>query len=503
MLALTIATLGVNVLLFLRVPKGFFPEQDTGRLMGIIRAAQGTSFQAMRAQLTSIVDITRKDPDVEYVIGFTGGAGGGSTTNTARIMISLKPFGERTGPIEQVIARLRPQLAKVSGAPTYLQAVQDIRIGGRLANAEFQYTLKGDDPKELNIWAERIVARLQTQRQLVDVSSDQQNQGLQAALALDRVTASRLGITPQVLDDILYDAFGQRQVAITYTSLNQYHVVLEVAPRFWQHPDSLRDIYVPSASGGAVPLSAVTRQSVTTTALAVNHQGQFPSVTASFNLASGAALGDAVQAIEAVTREVRPPGSIRGSFQGTAQAFQASLKDEPLLILAALVAVYLVLGILYESTIHPITIISTLPSAGVGAVLALLIFRTELTIIAIIGIVLLVGIVKKNGILIVDFALEVERTGRAAPDAIYEACRMRFRPIMMTTLAALLGALPLALGRGVGGELRRPLGLTIVGGLLVSQVLTLYTTPVIYLYLDRLGAWLRRRRAPRPAGAPA
>ncbi len=493
MLALILITIGVNIGLFFIIPKGFFPEQDTGRLGGTIQAEQDISFQAMRKKLAEVVDIIRNDPDVDSVSAFTGG---GTGANTARMFIALKPFSERKATASQVIARLRKKLAKVPGAPTYLQPVQELRIGGRMGAGLYQYTLQGDDLSELNAWAPRMLHRMRTMRQLVDVNSDQLNKGLQTSVVIDRDTASRLGITPQMIDDTLYDAFGQRQVSITYTLLNQYHVVMEVEPRFWQHPETLRDLYVNSSTGATVPLSAFTRFQQTATSLAVNHQGQFPSVTMSFNLAPGVSLGDAVNAIEKEKGRIRFPASILGSFRGTAQAFQASLADEPLLILAALVAVYIVLGVLYESYIHPITILSTLPSAGVGAVLALLLFHTELTVIAVIGIILLIGLVKKNGIMMVDFALEAERReGKNPVDAIYEACLLRFRPIMMTTMAALLGALPLALGTGVGYEFRRPLGISIVGGLIFSQMLTLYTTPVMYLYLDRLNHWLKGKRA--------
>jgi multidrug efflux pump len=496
MLALTLLTVGVNVYLFIVVPKGFFPQQDTGRLSGTIQAAQDISFQAMREKLMEVVKIIQSDPAVDKVGAFTGGTGGGgATTNTGRMFIALKPSGQRTATADQVIARLRGRLASVPGAPTFLQTVQDLRVGGRLSNAQFQYTLEGDRVAELNAWAPRVEQRLRALPQLRDVSSDQQNKGLQASLEIDRSTASRLGISSRLIDTTLYDAFGQEQVAITYTSLNQYHVIMEVAPQFWQRPESLRDIYVRPATGAPVPLSGFTHYQPSATTLSVNHQGQFPAVTLSFNLAPGVALGEAVTAVEAATRQLGLPASIRGSFQGTAQAFLASLANEPLLILAALVAVYIVLGVLYESYIHPITILSTLPSAGVGAILALLLCRTELSVIALIGIILLIGIVKKNAIMMIDFALAAERQeGKPPLEAIYQACLLRFRPIMMTTMAALLGALPLALGTGVGSELRRPLGISIVGGLLVSQLLTLYTTPVVYLYLDRLRLWFERLR---------
>jgi multidrug efflux pump subunit AcrB len=442
---------------------------------------------------------------VENVIGFTGGSGGGgATVNTARMFVALKPLEERRISADEVITRLRGRLARVPGAPAFLQAVQDLRVGGRASNAQYQYTLQGDSVEELNQWAPRVADRVRTLPQIVDFSSDQQDRGRQSTLVLDRPTASRLGLTPQIIDETLYDAFGQRQVSTIYTPLNQYHVVMEVAPAFWQRPETLRDLYVRAPNGPQVPLSAVSRYELTSTALAVNHQAQFPAVTLSFNLAPGVSLGDAVTAIEGRTRQLGLPASIQGSFQGTAQAFQASLADQPMLILAALLAVYIVLGVLYESYLHPLTILSTLPSAGIGAILALICWRTELTVIALIGIILLIGIVKKNAIMMIDFALEAERRdGKSPQEAIYQACLLRFRPIMMTTMSALLGALPLALGRGVGSELRRPLGVAIVGGLIVSQMLTLYTTPVVYLYLDRLRLWWARSRADRRRVAPA
>jgi multidrug efflux pump len=494
MILVTCATIALNIYLFMIVPKGFFPQQDTGRLAGSIVAVQDISFTAMRQKLQDLVDIVGADPAVESVLGFTGGGFAG-TRNTGRVFAALKPLDDRKLSVDQVIARLRGKLSKVPGATLYLQAVQDVRMGGRSSNAQYQFTLQAEDFRELSAWAPRVLDRLRKLPELVDLSSDQQDKGLKASLVIDRSTASRLGITPQMIDDTLYDAFGQRQVSTMYTQLNQYHVVMEVEPRYWQRPETLRDIYVRSSTGAQVPLSAFTRYQPTSDTLQVNHQGQFPAVTLSFNLAPGVALGDAVKAIEGSLREMGLPESVRGKFAGTAQAFQASLASQPWLILAALVTVYIVLGILYESYVHPITILSTLPSAGVGAILALLICQTELTIIAMIGIILLIGIVKKNAIMMIDFALVVERTqGKSSVEAIYQACLLRFRPIMMTTMAALLGALPLAVGGGTGAELRRPLGIAIVGGLLVSQLLTLYTTPVVYLYLDRLRLWINGLR---------
>jgi multidrug efflux pump len=495
-LCVMLATVAASISLFVIIPKGFFPEQDTGRISGSIQAAQDISFQAMRDKLSQVVAIIKQDPDIEYVVAFTGGGGGGgSTVNTGRMFISLKPFEKRKGSATQVIARLRKKLAHIPGAPTYLQPVQDLRVGGRQSNALYQYTLQGENVTELNSWSQKILQKMRSMPILADVSSDQQNRGLEADLVIDRPTASRLGITPQQIDEALYDAFGQRQVSVIYTPLNQYHVVMEAAPQFWQQPDTLRDIHVLSSGGQLVPLAAFASFKTGAGALAVNHQSQFPAVTTSFNLMPGVSLGAAVTAVEAATREMGMPTSVRGKFAGTAQAFQDSLKTQPLLILFALIAVYIVLGILYESFIHPLTILSTLPSAGVGAVAALMLFGSDLNLIAIIGVILLIGIVKKNGIMMVDFALSVQRSeGKTAEAAIYEACLLRFRPIMMTTMAALLGALPLALGVGVGSELRRPLGIAIVGGLLFSQMLTLYTTPVVYLYLDRFRVWLGRKK---------
>ena len=500
-----LVTLGLSIYLFKVVPKGFFPQQDTGRLMGAVQADQDTSFQAMKDRLSQLVAAIDKDPAVENVIAFTGGNG---ATNTANMYISLKPLSERKISADLIIGRIRKEVAHVPGVNLYMQAVQDLRIGGRMANAQYQFTLQSDDLNQLNQWAPKVLKKLRTVHILTDVSSDQQNSGLESNVVVDRDTASRLGLSQQAIDDTLYDAFGQRQVSTMYTPLNQYHVVMEVAPQFWQNPDSLDHIQVRSSTtGGLVKLSTFTHFGNDTTALAVNHTGQFPSVTISFNLAPGIALGDAVDAISQAEAQIHLPAGIRGTFQGTAQAFQDSLKNEGFLIAFALVAVYIVLGILYESYIHPITILSTLPSAGVGAILALLLFHIELSVIALIGIILLIGIVKKNAIMMIDFALEAQRgEGKSPHDAIYEACVLRFRPIMMTTAAALLGGLPLALGNGVGSEMRRPLGIAIVGGLMVSQVLTLYTTPVIYLYMDRVSAgWsqLWRRALGRAKTAPA
>jgi len=497
-LALTIATVCVNVSLYVTVPKGFFPQQDTGRLIGTIQAAQDVSFEATAQKLRQYVDIVKADPAVDNVMAFTGGGG---AINTARMFAQLKPLRERKVSADQVIGRIRGKATRVTGATLFMQAVQDIRVGGRPSSSQYQYTLQGDNLKDLNQWAPRLMRRLQRLPQLRDVSTDQQDRGLEAYLAVERDTASRLGVTAQAVDEALYDAFGQRQVSTIYTQLNQYHVVFEVDPRYQQNPDALKDIYVRSSSGSLVPLSAFARYEPTNTTLAASHQGQFPAVTLSFNLAPGVSLGEAVNVIQAAQREIGIPASIHANFAGTAQAFQSSLANEPLLILAALVAVYIVLGVLYESYIHPITILSTLPSAGVGAILALLICHTEFSVIALIGIILLIGIVKKNAIMMIDFALEAERKeGKPPEEAIYQACLLRFRPIMMTTMAALLGGLPLAVGLGEGSEFRQPLGITIVGGLIVSQMLTLFTTPVVYLYLDRLRLWFLRAPQRVPGG---
>ncbi len=495
-LAVTLATLALTIALYVVVPKGFFPVQDTGVILGISEAPETVSFQAMAERQQALAAVIVKDPDVESLSSFIGVDGTNMTPNSGRIQINLKPRDERGADASAIIRRLGPELEKVSGITLYMQPVQDLTVENRVSRTQYQYSLEDADAAELTEWTPRLVAKLRALPELSDVASDQQNRGLQASLVIDRDTASRLGVLPQAIDDTLYDAFGQRQVSTIFTQLNQYHVVLEVAPRFQQDPDALKAIYVKSPAGSQVPLSALSHFELATTPLAINHQGQFPAVTLSFNLAPGVSLGHAVRAMQTAEREIGLPTSIHPSFQGTAQAFQASLANEPFLILAALITVYIVLGVLYESYIHPITILSTLPSAGVGAILALLLCRTDLSIIALIGIILLIGIVKKNAIMMIDFALDAERSeGKPPREAIYQACLLRFRPIMMTTMAALLGGLPLALGSGTGAELRRPLGITIVGGLLLSQILTLYTTPVVYLWFDRLARRFGRARA--------
>jgi multidrug efflux pump len=487
-LLVLVLTIGLNIYLFYQVPKGFFPQQDTGRLTGNIQADQDTSFQAMQQRLLQAIKIVKADPNVASLAGFTG-------SGSARLFVTLKPLGERPDSADIVIGKLRPKLAKIPGATLILQSAQDLRVGGMQSNALYQYSLESDDFNDVAQWAPKLLAQLQKIPILTDVNSNQQNHGLQASLQYDRDTAARFGITSQLLDNTLYDVFGQRQVSTMFTALNQYHVVMEASSPYLQGPESLQNIYVKSSSGQLVPLSALTHYTATTAPLSVNHHGQFASVTLSFNLAPGAALGDAVTAINQAKEQIGFPETVRGTFLGTAQAYQAALSNEPLLIAAALLAVYIVLGILYESYIHPITIISALPPAGVGAVLALMMTGTDLSLISIIGVILLIGIVKKNAIMMIDFALAAERQeGKSAKDSIYEACQLRFRPIVMTTMAAILGALPLALDTGTGAELRRPLGITIIGGLLVSQILTLYTTPVIYLYWDRLSLNHRRPR---------
>ncbi len=495
----TIATACLSVYLYMLVPKGFFPQQDTGRISGSVQAAQDISFSAMKGKMSQFVNIVIKDPAVATSVGF---AGGNTTYNTGRMFITLKPLAERKISADQVIARLRSKLAVVPGATLYMQSAQDLTIGGRMSQAQFQYTLQGEDLAEMNNWAPRLLQKLRSLPQLRDVNTDQQDKGLQASVVIDRDTAARLGVSASAIDSALYDAFGQRQVSIMYRSLNQYHVVMEVAPEFANSPDALQSIYVRANSGTAVPLASFAHFGPSNTSLGVNHQGQYPSVTLSFNLAPGIALGDATKVIDDAERSIGLPSTIHGSFQGTAAAFQDALSSEWLLIGCALLTVYIVLGILYESFAHPFTILSTIPSAGVGALLALLISKNELNVIGTIGIILLIGIVKKNAIMMIDFALYTEREhGKSPTDAIHEACLLRFRPIMMTTMAALLGGLPLALGTGTGSELRRPLGITIVGGLIVSQMLTLFTTPVVYIYVDRLRLWLASLFTKAPAQA--
>ena len=499
-LGVLLLTIAVNVYLLTIVPKGFFPQQDNGTIFGGILGEQDISFQAMQVDAKKFVDIIKTDPAVENAMAFAGGQG---ATNGGFVYIGLKPFDKRDANASQVIDRLRPKYLAVQGASVFLQAGQDLRIGGRMSSAQYQYTIQSDSLDDLVHWGPRLLQEMRKLPGLTDVNSDQQNNGLQASLIYDRETASRMGITPRSIDQTLYDTFGQAQVSTMYTSLNQYHVVMEAAPQFWQSPEGLNYVYLHSANGGDVPLSAVTKPETTTAPLAVNHQGQFPSVTVSFNLSPGVALSDAARSIDQMQQKIGMPATIQGMYSGTLQAFQSSLASEPFLIVTALAAVYIVLGILYESLIHPITILSTLPSAGVGAVLALMLFRTDLSVIALIGIILLIGIVKKNAILMIDFALAAERNeGKSSKDAIYQASLLRFRPIIMTTMAALLGALPLALGRGTGSELRRPLGITIVGGLIFSQMLTLYTTPVVYLYMDRLRLWWAAMRQKQPSIAP-
>ena len=492
MMLLLLATVGLNIYLYVIVPKGFFPQQDTGRLVGIIQADQSISFQAMRIKVANIINTLRQDPAVAHVAGFTGGG----QSNTGFTFVVLKPLSERNISADRIMARLRPKLAREPGAQLFLQPVQDINIGGRMAGALYQYTLQAEDLADLRSWEQRIREALGKLPQLVDVNTDEQNKGLQAYVDINRDTAARLGITTALVDATLNDSFGQRQVSTIYNPLNQYRVVMEVAPRYGQSDEALRDVYVSVPAnaqlpaGATVPLLSFATHRLGNTPLAVNHEGQFAASTISFNLPPGTSLSEATEAIQDTMNRLGVPPSVRGNFRGRAQTFQASLQSQPWLILAALITIYIVLGVLYESYVHPLTILSTLPSAGVGALLALLLFRTEFSIMALIGVILLIGIVKKNAIMMIDFALDAERKqGKSSEDAIFEACMIRFRPILMTTMAALLGAIPLALSRGDGAELRRPLGISIVGGLIVSQMLTLYTTPVVYLYLDRFRFW--------------
>ena len=493
-------TIALNVVLIVKIPKGFFPVEDTGAISGSVRGPQDSSFPAMDNSIRQIGAVIKNDPAVANVIAFTGGGG---ATNTGSLYVALKPLAERKVSAAQIINRLRPQLNRLPVASAFLQAVQDLRIGGRSSNAMYQYTLQSDTLGGLAKWAPIITNEMQHLPGFQDVSSDQQNGGLDELLNYDRVTAARLGLTAQSLDSALYGAFGQSEVSIIYTQLNQYYVVLEVAPQYWQSPEGLKDIYLHTSAAGGIPLFTVANGHANTTPLAINHTGLFPSVTVSFNLAPNMSLSDATLSIAQMQKRLGTPSTLQGFFAGTLLAYQQSLGTEPVLIVTALLAVYIVLGILYESLIHPLTIISTLPSASVGAMLALLLFKQDLNIISIIGIVLLIGIVKKNAIMMIDFALQVEREeGKRPIEAIFEACMLRFRPILMTTMAALLGALPLALGTGTGYELRRPLGITIVGGLILSQLLTLYTTPVVYLEFDRLRLRLQGRTARHSSPVP-
>jgi multidrug efflux pump len=493
MLCVTILTMAVSSALYIYTPKGFFPQQDVGRIAGFIQADQDVSFSTMREKVKNFADIVRQDPAIDSVIAFTGG---GSGNNSGRFFAQLKPLDQRKISADLVIERLRPKLDAIPGASLFLQAIQDINVGARFAGAQYQYTLQADRIGDLVAWAPRLMERMAKIPDLRDVNTDQQLNGLQASLVIDRDTAGRLGVSVSAIDNTLNDAFGQRQVSNIYKGINQYHVVLEVLPQYQRTPETLSNIYASSSTGKLIPISAFAHFEPSSTALTINHQGIFPAITLAFNLAPGASLGPAVEEIQTAQRELNMPPTVHGTFQGTAQAFQDSLSSEPLLILSALAAVYIVLGILYESYIHPITILSTLPSAGVGALLAIRLINADLSIIALIGIILLIGLVKKNAILMIDFAVQTERQeGKSSVEAIYQACLLRFRPIMMTTMAALLGALPLALGTGMGAELRRPLGITIVGGLIFSQMLTLFTTPVVYLYLDRLQMWIQRSRS--------
>ena len=497
-LLVLLVTVCLNVYLYVIIPKGFFPQQDTGRLVGGIQADQSISFQAMRQKLEDFQTIVSADPAVDNVVGFTGG----SRRNSGMMFVALKPIGERKETADQVIARLRVKLAKEPGANLFLQPVQDIRIGGRQSNAQYQFTLQADDLSDLRAWEQKIRIAMDQLPEIADVNTDQEDKGLQTSVVIDRDAAMRLGVTPRTIDTTLNDLFGQRQVSTIYERLNQYHVVMEAAPQYWQSPEALKSVYVSTSSGAQVPLSTFATFGPTNTALGVSHQGQFVASTISFNLAPDVPLSQATRAIEDALLRIGVPDTVRGSFQGSAKVFQASLSSQPWLILAALVTLYIVLGVLYESYVHPLTILSTLPSAGVGALLALMLFKTDFTIIAFIGVILLIGIVKKNAIMMIDFAIDAERSRQlSSRDAIFEASLLRFRPILMTTMAAMLGSLPLALGAGDGAEMRRPLGIAIVGGLLFSQMLTLYTTPVVYLYLDRFRLWAKRIRGRREHGA--
>jgi multidrug efflux pump len=486
MLLVTAATLCVTIWLYNIVPKGFFPQQDTGMITGITEAAQDISFEKMVAKQNEVTEIVKHDLAVASVTSAVGSGGGGSG-NTGRMFLTLKPRKERNATATEVVARIRGKTARIPGIGVFLQAAQDIRIGGRATKGQYIYSLVSASQQELNTYVPRLMAALQKNPKLKDLTTDQQQRGLQSNVIVDRVKASELGIRPQQVDSALYSAFGQRDVSLVYNDRDQFHVVLEALPQYLADPTSLNKIYISGTAGIQVPLSAIAKIQTSNTPTAINHQGQFPAVTFSFNLDQGTSLQEATQIIEKAAREINMPETIRGSFQGTAQVFQDSLSSEPVLILTAIIAVYIVLGVLYESYIHPLTILSTLPSAGLGALLALLICKVDLSIVSVIGIILLIGIVKKNAIMMVDFALEVERDEKLSPaEAIYQACCIRFRPIMMTTLAAMFGAVPLAIGQGDGSEIRQPLGVAIIGGLIVSQLLTLYTTPVIYLYLDRL-----------------
>jgi multidrug efflux pump subunit AcrB len=500
-LLVMLSTVALTGYLYVIIPKGFFPQQDTGQIVGITEAAQDISFPAMSERQQAVVDILSKDPAVQSVASYIGPGGPTATLNQGRIFIVLKPKPERKASADQIIARLGPALSHIQGIRLYMQAAQDITIGARLSKTQYQYTLTDADSNELTNWSAIFLAKLHALDLITDVASDQANAGPRLEVTVNREVASSFGILPTTIDNTLDDAFGQRIVSTMFTSLNQYHVVMEVDPRFQYGPEALKDIYLNSATGQQVPLSTLVHSVIKPAPILINHQSLFPSVTISFNLRPGVALGDAVAAIQEIEKSTGKPASLTASFQGNAQAFQSSLSGTPLLIGAALIVIYIILGVLYESLIHPITILSTLPSAGIGALLLLLAVHMDLSVIAIIGIILLIGIVKKNGIMLVDFALAVERQDGLSPEeAIYQACTLRFRPILMTTMAALLGGVPLMIGSGTGAELRQPLGYTIVGGLMLSQILTLYTTPVVYLYLDRLSNWLTGRK-PRSAEA--